>query len=228
VTNDPRWHVRTQIAVVLRSFAAQGFEWGTAGHVTVRDPEDPSLFWVNPLGIPFGLTRAGDIVLVDSDGIVVAGEHPIAGFAGQYPIHEAFVDENQAVVHVHSPYGFMWSSSPAPLKALDDDSCAIAGLQAILPDLFDDPRAVLDRETRILIRKGHGFVTAGRTAYQAAFYLMAAERAAKAQLILESHGRFEEASAERVSRWRMTPEMAEEEFAPHAGWILGTQPDVAR
>jgi ribulose-5-phosphate 4-epimerase/fuculose-1-phosphate aldolase len=221
---EERERIRIEIVITLRLFAELGFEWGTAGHLTVADPGPKELFWVNPLGVPYRSTRTSDLVLVDRDGAVVEGKHAIAGFSSQYQVHRAAA-VNRAVVHVHSPYGFMWSSSPSLLEPLDDDSASIHGLQAVTRDLGEDPGPRMT-EARILIRKAHGFLTTGETIGEAAFYLMAAERAAKAQLILDQHGKKEHVREPWLSRWQMTPVMAAEEFAQHAAWIRSSQADL--
>ncbi len=223
--DELRLAARVEVCVTLRVYAELGYEWGTAGHITVRDPVDPGLFWVNPLGVPFRLTRASDIVLVDGTGAVLSGRHRIAGFAAQHSVHRARPDNN-AVVHVHSPWGFMWSSSPAPLEPLDDDSAAIHGLQAVSLDLSEDAGEALGDEARILIRKAHGFLTVGATLAEASWYLMVAERAARAQLVLERHGRREWVSEPWLSRWRLTPEFAAEEFAQHGDYVRAACPEI--
>ena len=39
-----------KLAAGFRLFAFFGFNEGVAGHITLRDPEFPDHFWVNPLG----------------------------------------------------------------------------------------------------------------------------------------------------------------------------------
>lgn len=42
-----RWQLE-HMAGAFRVFARKGFTEGTAGHISVRDPVDPSTFWINP------------------------------------------------------------------------------------------------------------------------------------------------------------------------------------
>lgn len=63
---------------------------GVAGHITVRDPGDPSHFWyvcfhaqvrrmpfiifrVNPFGVPFALMTVSDLLLIDHKGEIIGG-----------------------------------------------------------------------------------------------------------------------------------------------------------
>lgn len=42
-----------ELAAAFRIFGTFGFSEGVAGHITVRDPEFPDTFWVNPFGMNF-------------------------------------------------------------------------------------------------------------------------------------------------------------------------------
>ena len=50
---EERNHRRHKLAGALRIFGRLGFGEGVAGHITVRDPEYPDHFWVNPFGMSF-------------------------------------------------------------------------------------------------------------------------------------------------------------------------------
>ncbi|MDQ9783492.1 class II aldolase/adducin family protein, partial [Serratia marcescens] len=45
---EERLHRKQRLAATFRLFARYGFDQGLAGHVTVRDPEFPDRFWINP------------------------------------------------------------------------------------------------------------------------------------------------------------------------------------
>ena len=85
---------RRKLAGALRIFGRFGFGEGVAGHITVRDPEFPDLFWVNPFGMSFRHIRSSDLILVDHDGDVVYGDQPVnrAAFVIHSAIHEARPD----------------------------------------------------------------------------------------------------------------------------------------
>jgi ribulose-5-phosphate 4-epimerase/fuculose-1-phosphate aldolase len=227
---------RTAVAATLRLFGELGFEFGFNGHITVRDPGSEDLFWANPLGVPFRRTGIADLVLVDSAGVVVEGRHPTstAGFLSQYVLHRARPDA-VAVVHVHSPYGFAWSSSPRLLEPVNTDSALLHGLQAVHEDFgwtAGGPVPVkttaesLGDTARVLIQRGHGFITVGRSVEEAAFYFLAAERAAKAQLLLRAAGERELLDPALRDKWTLTPETAEQHFAPHLRQVLHDHPDL--
>ena len=50
---EERRHQLERLASGFRLFAHFGFDEGLAGHITLRDPEFPDHFWVNPFWSPF-------------------------------------------------------------------------------------------------------------------------------------------------------------------------------
>jgi len=42
-----QWQLE-HMAGAFRVFARKGFTEGTSGHISVRDPVDPTTFWINP------------------------------------------------------------------------------------------------------------------------------------------------------------------------------------
>jgi Class II Aldolase and Adducin N-terminal domain len=58
---EERLHRKQRLAATFRLFGRYGFDQGLAGHVTVRDPEHPDRFWINPLAKHFSLMRVSDL-----------------------------------------------------------------------------------------------------------------------------------------------------------------------
>jgi ribulose-5-phosphate 4-epimerase/fuculose-1-phosphate aldolase len=56
------------MAGAFRIFASEGYAEGISGHISVRDPEFVDRFWINPLGVHFGMLKASDMVCVDLEG----------------------------------------------------------------------------------------------------------------------------------------------------------------
>ena len=50
-----------------------GFDYGFAGHLTVRDPERPELYWTNPMCVHFDKVKMSNLILVDHAGKVIEG-----------------------------------------------------------------------------------------------------------------------------------------------------------
>lgn len=138
--DDPykkREWVLEHMAGVFRVFGRYGYNEGSAGHISVRDPVDPNTFWINPLGIHFSLLKASDMVRVDEDGNLVGGNTsaPInaAGFAIHSALHKARPDVN-AACHTHSKFGKAWSCFGEPLEMLNQDACTLYGVQCVYED----------------------------------------------------------------------------------------------
>lgn len=114
--DDERAHRKAKLAGALRVFGRFGFGEGVAGHITVRDPEFPDHFWVNPFGRSFRHMKSSDLLLLNHAGEVVYGDRIVnrAAFVLHAAVHSARPDV-VAAAHAHSPYGKAFSSLGIPL-----------------------------------------------------------------------------------------------------------------
>ena len=65
---EERQHRKERLVAACRAFDQQGFDYGFAGHLTVRDPEHPSLYWTNPMAVHFSRVKVSNLILVDHEG----------------------------------------------------------------------------------------------------------------------------------------------------------------
>ena len=79
---EERAYRQQHLVAACRAFAMHGFDFGFAGHLTVRDPERPELYWTNPMCVHFSQVKVSNLILADHKGNVVEGRHAInrAGF----------------------------------------------------------------------------------------------------------------------------------------------------
>jgi ribulose-5-phosphate 4-epimerase/fuculose-1-phosphate aldolase len=237
--DEERAHRKAKLAGALRLFGRFGFSEGVAGHITVRDPEFPDLFWVNSFGMNFRHVRASDLILVDHEGNVVYGTRAVnrAAFVIHAAIHEARPDV-VAAAHAHSPYGKSFSSLGIPLAPLTQDACAfyddhtVIATQggAVVFEVEAGRQLAAEFPTgKAAIHQNHGLFTVGETVDEAAFWFISMERSCQAQLMAMAAG---------------TPHHINHEFAtytreqtgyPLAGWfqfqplwqdICRTDPDL--
>jgi ribulose-5-phosphate 4-epimerase/fuculose-1-phosphate aldolase len=194
---EERLHRKQRLAAAFRLFARFGFDEGVAGHITARDPEQPEHFWVNPFGVHFGQIRVSDLILVNNQGEVIAGNYPVntAAFAIHSRVHAARPDVI-AAAHAHSTYGKSWSSLGRLLDPITQDACAFYRDHA----LFDDFTGVVyetsegDRIAQTLgackavILRNHGLLTVGRSVDEAVWWFITMERSCQAQLMAEAAG----------------------------------------
>lgn len=210
---------KTHLVAALRVFARYGFNEGIAGHLTVRDPEYPNRFWVNPFGRNFALLKKSDLVLVDELGDIVEGNHPVnsAAFAIHASIHAARPDV-VAAAHAHSVHGKAWSAFGELLEPLTQDACAFYEDHAVFPDytgVVVDP-AEGDRiaETlgtgKAVILQNHGLLTVGHSIDEAAFWFIAMENSCQVQLLARAAG---------------NPKLINPDMARHTAAQVGNHPE---
>jgi hypothetical protein len=65
---DELLHRKQRLVGACRAFALEGFDYGFAGHLTVRDPERPELYWTNPMCVHFAQVKLSNLILVDHTG----------------------------------------------------------------------------------------------------------------------------------------------------------------
>lgn len=235
---DERRHRKRRLAAAFRLFGRFGFDEGAAGHITVRDPERPDHFWVNPLAMNFRQIRVKDLILVNERGDVVEGTWPVntAAFVIHSSIHAARPDV-AAAAHSHSMHGKTWSILRRPLDPVTQDACAFYEDHSV----FDDYGGVVlegeegERIARALgphkaaILANHGLLTVGQTVDEAAWWFIAMERSCQAQLLAEAagspvpidHDRARQTATQvgnRGAGWMS--------FQPLYDWIVAEQPDL--
>jgi ribulose-5-phosphate 4-epimerase/fuculose-1-phosphate aldolase len=195
---EERLHRKRRLAAAFRVFGKYGFDLGTAGHITVRDPELTDHFWVNPSGVAFSQIKVSDLELVSHDGRVVVGDRRInqAAFAIHSQVHAARPDVI-AAAHSHSIYGKAWSTLGRLLDPITQDACALYGSHSVYEEFNG---VVLDEEegrniagalgpvNKAVILQNHGFLTVGQSVDEAAFLFITAEASAQAQLLAEAAG----------------------------------------
>lgn len=194
---EERLYRKQRLAASYRIFALKGYDHGLAGHITARDPEYEDRFWVAPIGPWFGHIRVSDLVQVDHDGNILAGEGPInqAGFAIHSAIHKARPDVIGAA-HSHSIHGKAWSTLGRLLDPISQDSCFFYENHVLFEDftgvVFDTSEGERIAEAlgdkRAAILQNHGILTVGRSVESAVASYVALENACETQLLAEAAG----------------------------------------
>jgi ribulose-5-phosphate 4-epimerase/fuculose-1-phosphate aldolase len=235
---EERLHRKQRLAAAFRLFAKFGFDEGVAGHITARDPEKLDHFWVNPFGMDFSQIRVSDLVLVNHQGEVVEGEHPVNGaaFAIHSQVHAARPD-CVAAAHAHSMYGKSWSTLGRLLDPITQDACAFYEDHS----LFDDfTGVVLDVEEgrrigaalgncKSVILRNHGLLTVGKTVDEAAWWFITMERSCQAQLQASAAGEpqmISHESAKLTSQQVGSTSAGWFQFQPLYARITKEQPDL--
>lgn len=196
---EEREYRKKHLVAAVRAFAQHGFDYGFAGHLTVRDPENHNLYWTNPMCVHFSQVTLSSLILVDHEGSVVEGKYAVnrAGFVLHAAVHAAHPDI-VAMCHAHTIYGTAWCSTGRPLDMISQDAAcfyddhvvigASAGAVAVekqsglsVAEAFGKNRAAL--------HQNHGLLTASRHSIDdAAFWFIALERCCRQQLLVEASG----------------------------------------
>jgi ribulose-5-phosphate 4-epimerase/fuculose-1-phosphate aldolase len=160
------------------------------GHVSMRDPDRPSMFWINSRAASRSTLTERDIVPVD----IVSGARvgDVAEPPSEFHIHReiyALRSDVGAIVHSHPEYVNILSIAGEPLRPS-------SSIGSFLPEagapLFDTPvlinteargkalAAALGDAVAIVLRQ-HGTVTTGRTVEEAVVHMICAEENARLQ-----------------------------------------------
>lgn len=193
-----QWQLE-HMAGAFRVFAREGYAEGISGHISVRDPEHRNRFWINPLGVHFGLLKASDMICVDIDGEVVggntAGSINAAGFQIHSAVHRSRNDVH-AICHTHSVHGRAWSAFAKPLEMINQDVCYFYKAHSVYSEYGGIANETSEGERiakslgdgKAVILMNHGLLTVGETVDEAAFLFCLMERSCKVQLLADNAG----------------------------------------
>ncbi|KAI1133583.1 class II aldolase and Adducin domain-containing protein [Nemania abortiva] len=194
---DERQYLKERLALAFRIFAKLGFDEGVAGHITVRDPLDPTTFWVNPFGVAWPLLKASDLIRVDHHGQIVDGGPVrllnVAAYMIHSAVHSARPDIN-AVAHSHSIYGRAFSTLGRPLEITTQDTCVFYN-DIALYDSFggivlgpEEGLSIAESlgQKKAAILANHGLLTCGKSIESCVYWFMSLERSCQAQLLADA------------------------------------------
>jgi ribulose-5-phosphate 4-epimerase/fuculose-1-phosphate aldolase len=238
---ERRQHLKERLVGACRAFALQGFDYGFAGHLTVRDPETPGLYWTNPMAVHFSQVKVSNLICADHSGNVVEGRHAInrAGFVLHAAVHEMHQDI-VAMCHAHTVYGTAFASLAKPLEPISQDAAAFFEDHVVIGDEAGQVAVEVKaghkvahafKGVKAAIHQNHGLLTASRHSIEAAaFWFIALERCCKQQLMIDAAG---------IIPKLVTPERArysrEHVGSEYIGWLhfqtiwnelIATQPDM--
>ena len=196
--SPPVAQLRSDLALALRAAAHHGLSEGVCNHFSVELPDNSGRFLLNPRGLLWSEIQADDMVLVNADGDVLAGRHPVESTA--MFIHAAVhrIAGKACVLHTHMPYATALTLTRA--RALDttlsQNAMRFYGRLAIdahynglALDAAEGERiATAMQGSDVAFLGNHGVVVCGPRidyAYDDLYYL---ERACQAQVLAMSTG----------------------------------------
>ena len=194
-----RLYLKQRLVAACRAFALEGFDYGFAGHLTIRDPARPELYWTNPMCVHFAQVKVSNLILVDHSGHVIEGDYAVnrAGFVLHAAVHEANPDI-LAMCHAHTVYGTAFAALGRPLDPISQDAAAFFEDHIVIKDEAGQVAveekaglAVADwfKGVKAAIHQNHGLLTASRHSIEAAaFWFIALERCCRQQLLVDATG----------------------------------------
>ncbi|MFI9778631.1 class II aldolase/adducin family protein [Streptomyces sp. NPDC051956] len=194
---DARRHRKQRLTAALRLFGKYGFGEGISGHISVRDPEYPDQFWVNPFGVSFKQVRVADLICVDSTGRVVHGRHRVnpSAFVIHSQIHELQPGAT-AAAHGHTPHSRALGALGRLLEPIDQESAAFYGRQVLYGD-YEGPsvsvaqgRDIAEKlgDNRAILLRHHGLITVGGSLDEAVHWFFTYDSCAQVQLLAQAAG----------------------------------------
>jgi len=195
--NEERAYLKERLALAFRIFASLGYDEGVAGHITVRDPVDPTSFWVNPFGKHFALIQPSDLILVSHSGQVLDGGPNRLLNAAAFSIHSAIHTARPDVLcaaHSHAIHGRAFATLGRPLDITTRDSCAFYNDHVVHTEfkgvVFGQEEGIHIAETlgnkKAAILKNHGILVATSSIEATVFFFKSLEQVCRVQLMADA------------------------------------------
>lgn len=178
--------LREQVVQVGLDALATGIVHGTAGNMSIRDPES-GLIAISPSGIPYPQVTAADVVIVTEDAEVVDGRRRPSS---ETPLHTMVMKARpdiSAIVHTHSHYSTVVACIRDYLPAILTEVAVVVGPRVPVtrygltgtPDFGLSVVEILTPDLKAVILKNHGLISFGDSFAQALNISEIVEEAAK-------------------------------------------------
>ena len=184
------WQTRVDLAACYRLFVHFGWADLIFTHLSARVPGADGHYLINPYGLLFHEITASNLLKVDFDGNVIAGEYPVndAGHSIHTAVLKARPDINVAL-HSHTRAGMAVSCMECGLLPLTQQANEVMEIVCyheydLALDSDEECRRLGDDlgDCYAMIMKNHGLLTVGRTVAEAFYFMYTLENACKVQV----------------------------------------------
>lgn len=191
----PTWDVRQKVALTCRILAEEGHESALAGQITARG-EQPGTYYMLTFGLGFDEACASNIILVDDDLNVLAGDGiPNPSNRFHLWVYRHHPDIN-CIVHTHPPYISALSVIGEELVVAHMDHTMFYNDCAYLPEwpgvpIGDEEGELISSalgDKHAILLAHHGLLVASGTVEEAAVRAVFMERAARLQIFARAIG----------------------------------------
>jgi L-fuculose-phosphate aldolase len=188
--------IKQKLIVAGKILVAEGQDDFTRGHISVRLPDNPTLFFMKPHSVGLDEITMENILTIDLNGKVVAGT---ARRHSEVYIHAEILKARpdvSSVIHTHPPYCVALSASGHPLRCYSQPSALFFEALGVYSDtialirstdLGEGVAAALGPHRAVLL-KNHGVAVVGASIEEAVINVIMLENAAQVQLITEAAG----------------------------------------
>lgn len=188
--------VREDMIWAGRVLVGEGQDDFTRGHISCRQPDNASLFFMKPHSVGLDEITEENILTVDLNGNVVAGN---ARRHSEVYIHSEIFKARpdvQCVLHTHPPYSIALSAMKREILPYSQPGALFHKSIGIYDDTINLIRseamgASVARALgphRAVLLKNHGAVTVGATIAETVISMIMLENAAMIQMIAEAAG----------------------------------------
>jgi L-fuculose-phosphate aldolase len=229
------WTIKQKVALACRLLDRDGHESALAGQISAR-AEKPGTYWTLSFGLGFDEARESNILLIDEDLNVLAGEG-LANPANRFHLAiYAARPETNAIVHTHPPHASALSMIAEELIVSHMDTCVLYENCAYLAEwpgvpIGDEEGAIISAalgDKQAVLLAHHGLLTAAKTVEEATVLAFYIERAAKLQLLARAVGpikRVKPELAREARGYRGSPKYIAATFNYLARRVLREKPD---
>jgi L-fuculose-phosphate aldolase len=188
--------IKEQLILAGNVLVAEGQDDFTRGHISMRLPDEPKLFFMKPHSIGLDEITMENILTIDLEGKVVAGT---ARRHSEVYIHseifKARPDVN-CVIHTHPPYSIALSATGRPMRGYSQPAALFYDALGVYTDTINLIRthemgagvAQALGPHRAVLLKNHGVVVTGKDIAEAVIGTIMLENAAMVQMIVEAAG----------------------------------------
>ena len=188
--------IKQQLIMAGKILVAEGQDDFTRGHISVRLPGDPALFFMKAHSIGLDEITVDNILTIDLEGNVVAGT---ARRHSEVYIHSEIFKQRadvHCIIHTHPPYSVAFSATGRPLRAYSQPGALFHGSLGVYADTINLIRshemgagvAKALGASRAVLLKNHGAVVTGPTIAEAVVGIIMLENAAQVQMLAEAAG----------------------------------------
>lgn len=189
--SEAEWQARVDLAAMYRIFDYLNWDESIYNHISLRVPDQPDCFLINPFGLHYSEVTASNLVKVDIKGNIIGhSDWPInpAGFTFHSAIHDR-VPNGHCVMHVHTTPTLAVCCLKEGLSYSNFYSAQLYGRVAYhdfegITLRMDEGQRILDSagDRQVLLLRNHGPVVIGATLAQAFSLMWLVNRACEVQI----------------------------------------------